>query len=48
MISDKQDDRLAATAPQGKSIVQFLRESPLVGVELDLERDNDTGRDVDL
>jgi len=31
-----------------KNFVDFLRESPLVGVELNLERDKDTGRDVDL
>jgi hypothetical protein len=31
-----------------KSIVQFFRESPLVGVELDLERDQDSGRDIRL
>jgi hypothetical protein len=28
--------------------VQFFRESPLVGLELDFERDQDTGRDVEL
>ena len=31
-----------------KNLVEFLRESPLVGVELNLERDKDTGRDVEL
>jgi Arc/MetJ-type ribon-helix-helix transcriptional regulator len=31
-----------------KSLVDFFRESPLVGLELDLERDKDTGRDIDL
>ena len=31
-----------------KSLVEFLRESPLVGVELNLERDKDTGRDIEL
>jgi len=34
-------------APQ-KSLVEFLRESPLVGLELDLERDKDPGRDIEL
>lgn len=29
-------------------LVDFFRASPLVGVELDLERDHDTGREVDL
>ena len=33
--------------PRGK-LVDFFRKSPLVGVELDLARDQDTGRRVDL
>jgi antitoxin Phd len=48
MISDEQYDRLVAKSRQPKSIVQFFRESPLVGVDLDLERDKDTGRDIEL
>jgi antitoxin Phd len=48
MISDEQYQRLTAKSRQPKSIVQFFRESPLAGIELDLERDKDTGRDVDL
>jgi hypothetical protein len=31
-----------------KSLVEFFRDSPLVGLELDLERDKDTGRDIEL
>ena len=31
-----------------KSLVQFFRESPLVGLELDFERDRDMGRDICL
>jgi antitoxin Phd len=30
------------------SLVEFFRQSPLVGVELDLERDKSTPRDIDL
>lgn len=48
MISDEQYDRLMMKSRQPKSILQFFRESPLVGVDLDLERDKDTGRDVEL
>ena len=48
MISDEQYDRLTVRSRQAKSIVRFFRESPLVGVELDLERDKDTGRNVEL
>jgi prevent-host-death family protein len=29
-------------------LVEFLQSSPLAGVELDLERDRDTGREVEL
>jgi len=31
-----------------KTLYEFFRESPLVGLELDLERDKDTGRDIEL
>jgi prevent-host-death family protein len=48
MISDEQYDRLMAKSHQPKSIVQFFRESPLVGVDLDLTRDKDIGRDTEL
>jgi hypothetical protein len=39
-------DELVGRFPPAKSLVQFLRESPLAGVELDLERDKDTGADL--
>src|SRR5580704_7819753 len=48
MISDEQYDRLMLKSRQPKSIVQFFRQSPLVGVNLDLERDRDPGRDLEL
>jgi prevent-host-death family protein len=48
MISDEQYERLVGKSHQPKSIVQFFRQSPLVGVDLDLERDRDTGRDIEL
>ena len=48
MISDEQFARLTAKSRQPKSIVQFFRESPLVGADLKLERDKDAGRDVEL
>jgi Arc/MetJ-type ribon-helix-helix transcriptional regulator len=31
-----------------KNLVDFFRESPLVGLELDLEREKDTSRNIDL
>ena len=48
MMPVEQFDRLAVRARQPRSLVQFFRESPLVGLELDFERDQDPGRDVDL
>jgi hypothetical protein len=46
MISDEEYERLVGKAHQPKSLLQFFRESPLVGVELDLERQKDEGRDL--
>jgi prevent-host-death family protein len=37
MISEEQYDQLVDRFHQPKNLVQFFRESPLVGVELDLE-----------
>ena len=48
MISDEQYERLVGKAHQPKSLLQFFRESPLVGVELNLERGRDEGRDLEL
>jgi len=48
MISDEQYERLVGKAHQPKSLLQFFRQSPLVGVELNLERDKDEGRDLKL
>jgi antitoxin Phd len=48
MISDEQYQRLVGKAHQPQNLLQFFRESPLVGVELDLERDKDEGRDIEL
>jgi len=48
MISDEQYEQLVSRSHQPESIVQFFRESPLVGVELNLERDKDEARDIEL
>lgn len=48
MLAEETYEQLAAKARQPKSLVQFFRESPLVGVDLDLERSRDTGREIDL
>jgi antitoxin Phd len=39
---------LLSRSRQPKSLVQFFRQSPLVSLELDFERDNDTGRNIEL
>jgi antitoxin Phd len=48
MISDEQYERLAGKAHQPKSLVQFFRDSRLIGVELDLKRSDDEARDIEL
>ena len=48
MISDEQYQRLVGKAHQPQNLLQFFLESPLVGIELDLERDKDEGRDIEL
>ncbi|MGC2466677.1 MAG: type II toxin-antitoxin system Phd/YefM family antitoxin [Candidatus Acidiferrum sp.] len=48
MIADEQYERLTARARQPKSLLQFFRQSPLVGLELNFERERDEGRDIEL
>jgi prevent-host-death family protein len=47
VVLDADEYRRLARRPKG-SLVDFFRKSPLVGVELDLTRSHDTGRDVEL
>ena len=48
MIADEQYQQLVGKSHQPKSLVQFFRESPLVGIDLNLERAKDEGRDIEL
>lgn len=48
LISDEQYAQLTVRSRQTKSIVQFFRESPLAGIDLGLERDRDTGHDIEF
>ena len=48
MVSAEDYERLTGKVDQPKDLVQFFRHSPLVGLNPKLERDRDTGRDVDL
>jgi len=48
MVAEEEYERLVGKAHQPKNLVQFFRQSPFRDVDLDLERDRDMGRDVDL
>lgn len=48
MIAEEQYKQLVAKSRQPSSLVQFFRDSPLVGLDLELERDRAPARDVDL
>lgn len=46
MLSVEQYEQLTKT--NRKPLIEFFRESPFVGLELDFEREPDLGRDADL
>jgi antitoxin Phd len=48
MISKEQYEELVGKSHQPKSLVQFFRESPLAGIDLDLERSRDEERPIEL
>lgn len=48
IISDQQYEQLVGKARQPRSLVQFFRESPLVGVDLDWTRNRDEGEEIEL
>lgn len=48
MLAEEQYEQLVGRSHQPKSLVQFFRQSPLVGVALNLKRDRDPGRDIEL
>lgn len=48
MLPLEQFEQLLIRSRQPESLVQFFRESPLVGLKLDLERDKDKGRKIEL
>jgi antitoxin Phd len=48
MIAEEQYDRLVGRSHQPASLVEFFRQSPLVGVALDLDRDRAPARDIEL
>jgi hypothetical protein len=48
MTSDERYDELAGRNHELATLVEFFRESPFVGVELELERQTDEGREIEL
>ena len=48
VIAEEEYQRLARTSKQPQDIVEFFQKSPLAGLEIDLEREPDYGRDIDL
>ena len=48
MVAEEQYDRLTGKSHQPTNLVQFFRQSPLVGVDLELERDREPARDIEL
>ncbi len=48
MIAEEQYDRLVGKSRQPESIVDFFRQSPLMGLKLDLKRDRSPVRKIDL
>jgi prevent-host-death family protein len=48
MIAEEVYEELTAKSRQPKSLVQFFRESPLMGIDLDLERSRDMEREIEL
>ena len=48
MVAEEQYIQLVGKSRQPKNIVDFFRQSPLVGLELELERDRSPARDVKL
>jgi hypothetical protein len=48
MISEEEYEKLVRKSHQPKSLVQFFRESPLTGIDLDLERAREEERPIEL
>ena len=48
IVPSEQFDKLVAKSRQPDSLIEFFRKSPLFGARINLKRDSDTGRDIDL
>ncbi len=48
MVAEEQYEQLMGKSRQPKNIVDFFRQSPLMGLKLDLKRDRSPARNIDL
>lgn len=48
MNADEEYEKPTGKSHQPKDLWQFFRESPLVGLDLEFERNQDTTRDIEL
>jgi antitoxin Phd len=48
VLPAEQFEELTARRRQPKSLVEFFRSSPLVGADINFEREPDYGRDIEL
>lgn len=48
MLPLEQYEQLISRATQPASLLKFFRSSPLVGLEMKIERDKDAGREIEL
>jgi prevent-host-death family protein len=48
MVAEEQFNQLVSKSRQPKNIVDFFRQSPLMGLKLDLKRDRSPARNVKL
>ena len=48
MLPVEQYEQLVSRSQQPKSLLEFFRNSPLVGLDLEFERERDNGREIEL
>jgi len=48
MVAEEHYEQLVSKAHQPKSLVEFFRKSPLLGLDLNVHRKSDRERDVEL
>ncbi|MGH9565275.1 MAG: type II toxin-antitoxin system Phd/YefM family antitoxin [Candidatus Angelobacter sp.] len=48
VLPAEQFEKLTRRGRDSKSLIEFFRSSPLVGADIDFEREPDLGRDIEL